>query len=211
MLIDKALLERTLRDVQINGVLHVGAHDCEELSFYRDHLGVHPDGVYWIDAIQFKVDEAKARGVPNVYQAVVTDKDEEPVTFHVSNNIQSSSVLELKRHVIEHPQVVYTTEFEATSITLDTFFKKHDIDPSRLNLWNLDIQGAELMALTGAVGSLKYADALYLEVNEDELYDGCALIGDLDTFLVKQGFERVLTEMTQHGWGDAVYKRIRGQ
>lgn len=207
MLIDKSLLEQTLSDLRVNGVLHVGAHDCEELSFYRDHLGVHPDRVYWIDAIQAKVDEAKARGVPNVYQAVVTDKDDETVTFHVSNNIQSSSILNLKRHIKEHPGVHYTTEFKAAGVTIDTFFKRNHIDPSSLNLWNLDIQGAELLALTGAVESLKYVDVLYTEVNQDELYDGCALIGDLDAFLEKHGFGRVLTRMTKHGWGDAVYRR----
>lgn len=207
MLIDKALLKQTLWDVNIRGVLHVGAHNCEELPFYRDDLSVDTGCIYWVDAIQFKADEARARGIPNVYQAVVTDKDDESVTFHVSNNIQSSSVLPLKTHAIEHPDVRYMTEFRTKSITLDTFFRKNKIDASALNLWNLDIQGAELLALKGAGESLKYADVLYLEVNEEELYEGCALLDELDAFLRDRGFVRVLTEMTRHGWGDAVYKR----
>lgn len=212
MLIDKALLKQTLWDVHIYGVLHVGAHDCEELPFYRDDLGVGASSIHWVDAIQFKVDEAKARGVPNVYQAVITDKDDEHVVFHVSNNIQSSSVLPLKTHAREHPDVRYMTEFKTKSITLDTFFRKNKIDASALNLWNLDIQGAELLALKGAGESLRHADVLYLKVNEEELYEGCALLDELDAFLRDRGFVRVLTEMTRHGWGDAVYKRaIRNQ
>ena len=109
MLIDKGIVGGLLRGVDIRGVLHVGAHDCEELPFYRDGLGVDASNVYWIDAIQFKVDEARARGVPNVYQAVVTDRDGEPVVFHVANNIQSSSVLPFKTHAVEHPDVAHRT------------------------------------------------------------------------------------------------------
>ena len=61
------------------------------------------------------------------------------------------------------------------------------------------------MALKGASQSLKYAKALYLEVNEKELYKNCALIDELDTFLSTYNFKRVLTKMTVHGWGDALY------
>ncbi len=74
-----------------------------------------------------------------------------------------------------------------------------------LNFWNFDIQGAELMALKGAAESLQHVDALYLEVNEKELYVGCGLIDEIDAFLQVRQFKRVITEMTVHGWGDALY------
>ena len=45
-----------------------------------------------------------------------------------------------------------------------------------------------------------YAKALYLEVNEKELYKGCALLPELDAYLLTNGFQRVLTNMTCHGW-----------
>ena len=61
------------------------------------------------------------------------------------------------------------------------------------------------MALKGATQSIKYAKAIYLEVNEKELYKNCGLINDIDIFLSKYNFKRVLTEMTKHGWGDALY------
>ena len=61
------------------------------------------------------------------------------------------------------------------------------------------------MALKGATKSIKYAKALYLEVNEKELYKKCALITDIDTFLLQYNFKRVSTNMTTHGWGDALY------
>ena len=50
--------------------------------------------IIWIDAIPSKVTQARNRRIPNVYNAVITDKDDEEIIFNVSNNIQSSSVLE---------------------------------------------------------------------------------------------------------------------
>ena len=61
------------------------------------------------------------------------------------------------------------------------------------------------MALKGATQSIKYAKVLYLEVNEKELYKNCGLITDIDIFLSQYNFKRVLTNMTSHGWGDALY------
>jgi hypothetical protein len=45
------------------------------------------------------------------------------------------------------------------------------------------------------------------EVNEKELYKNCGLIGEIDTFLNIYHFKRVLTNITCHGWGDALYIR----
>ena len=199
--INKMLLEN---NISVNGCLHVGAHECEELTFYK-RMGLTPNDIVWIDAIPSKVKEAKEKGIPNVYNAVITDKNDEEVIFNISNNCQSSSVLEFGTHSKEHPQVVYVDKIKQNSITIDTFFQRNNIDASKYNFWNFDIQGAELMALKGAINSIKYAKALYLEVNEKELYKNCGLITDIDDFLSRYNFKRVLTKMTQHGWGDALY------
>lgn len=207
MLFDPETVKKVLGNIQIKGVLHVGAHDCEEMCFYKEHLGVSADNVYWIEAIPFKVEECKQKGFVNVFQAVISDHDDQEITFNISNNIQSSSLLEFNTHAIEHPGVYYTQKFVSTSITLDTFFKRNKIDPSQLNFWNLDIQGCELMALKGGISNIQYADVIYLEVNEKELYKECALIHEIDEFLGNHGFQRILTNMTVHGWGDAIYTR----
>lgn len=199
--IHKILLSK---NININGSFHIGAHDCEEIAFYN-YLGLKNEDVVWIDAIPSKCMEATNRGIPNVYNAVITDKDDEEIIFNVSNNVQSSSVLEFGTHSEEHPSVVYVDKIHQKSITIDTFFERNKIDASKYNFWNFDIQGAELMALKGATQSIKHAKALYLEVNEKELYKNCGLITDIDTFLSQYNFKRVLTNMTRHGWGDALY------
>ena len=191
-------------NIHIFGSFHIGAHECEEIHFYNK-LGLKPEDVVWIDAITSKVNEARKRGIPNVYNGVITDKDDEDIIFNISNNVQSSSVLEFGTHSQEHPWVVYVDKINLKSVTIDTFFERNNINAYKYNFWNFDIQGAELMALKGATQSIKYAKAIYLEVNEKELYKNCGLITEIDTFLLQYNFKRVLTNMTQHGWGDALY------
>jgi len=193
------------KNIKIDGAFHIGAHECEELPFYEE-LGLKQEDVIWIDAINEKVIEAKNRGIPNVYNAIITDKDDEDVVFNVSNNVQSSSVLDLGTHSQEYPYIVYVDKIHNKSITIDSFFERNRIvEPWKYNFWNFDIQGAELMALKGAVTNIKYAKAIYLEVNINELYKNCGLIEEIDDFLLTYNFKRVITNITQHGWGDALY------
>lgn len=191
-------------NINITGSFHLGAHDCEEMDFYGQ-LGLKPEEIIWIDAIPAKVTEAIHRNIPNVYNAVITDCDDVDVTFNISNNIQSSSVLEFGTHTQEHPGIVYIAKILLKSITVDSFFEKNNIDASKYNFWNFDIQGAELLALKGATKSIQYAKAIYLEVNVTELYKNCGLITDIDAFLSQYKFKRVLTHISPHGWGDALY------
>jgi FkbM family methyltransferase len=193
-----------MKNINIIGGFHLGAHECEELPFYNK-LGLKNDDIIWIDAIPSKVSEAKTKGITNIYNALITDKNDEEILFNISNNVQSSSVLEFGTHSQEHPWVFYVDKIKQKSITIDAFFERNNIDPSKYNFWNFDIQGAELMALKGATQSIKYAKAIYLEVNERELYKNCGLIDDIDAFLLQYKFKRFLTNITSHGWGDALY------
>jgi hypothetical protein len=193
-----------LNNIIINGCMHIGAHNCEELTLYNN-LGLNNEDIIWIDALPFKVEEAKNRGIPNVYNALITDKDDEEFTFNISNNHQSSSIFEFGTHSYEHPEVVYVDKFKMNSITIDTFLKINNLNASKYDFWNFDIQGAELLALKGSINSIIYAKVLYLEVTETKLYINGAIIQEIDDFLSKYNFKRVLTKMTQHGWGDALY------
>jgi FkbM family methyltransferase len=194
------------RGIKFSGALHVGAHECEELETYQKLFGIPPRNMVWVDALQDKVDLASSRGVPNVYYAVVSDKDGDTVSFKRTNNGQSSSILDFGTHSRNHPSIVVTGVTQHTTTTIDTFMKRFS-NPEFYDFWNFDIQGAELLALKGAQESIKHVKAMYLEVNIEEVYKGGALMGDIDSFLDTHGFERVITYMTHAGWGDALYVR----
>jgi FkbM family methyltransferase len=193
-------------NININGVLHIGAHECEELTFYKKF--VDSDNVIWIDGNKIKVNQSLQRGIKNVYYAVVSDTDDSEVEFHITNNGQSSSILDFGSHSHHHPHVHFIETQKHKTTTIDTFYERNNLDMSKYDFWNFDIQGAELMAIKGANKAIQFAKVLYLEVNSEEVYKGCALIGELDDYLAKHGFKRVLTKMTQYGWGDAVYVKI---
>lgn len=191
-------------NIKIKGILHIGAHDCEENELYSKYLDIN-DNIIWIDAMDEKVQQGKQKGIKYIYQAVISDIDNQQINFNITNNIQSSSIFELGTHLKEHPWVNVISKRVLTTTTIDTFIKHNNIDITTLNFWNFDIQGAELNALKGGRELLKYVDVLYLEVNVDYLYKGCALMTDIDDFLKEYQFTRVITNITQHGWGDALY------
>lgn len=179
------------------GVLHVGAHKCEEAAEYA----AYPK-VMWIDG-----NDELCAGNPNIVNALISDKDDEEVEFIVTNNYQSSSILELKEHLEEYPNILETKRVKKKTVTLDTLFDRLQCPHDSFDLLVIDIQGAELLALKGAKKILPNINAILTEVNVRELYEGCVLLPDLDAFLKENGFERVYLIMRSRGWGDAIYVR----
>jgi len=194
----------TSHTINLKGILHVGAHQCEENDAYLAE-GVKQDDIFWVEA-NSKI--AKTLTLPNVITAAVSDVIE-TVTFNVTNNGQSSSILPLKDHSIVHPEVhVVSTESMVTQ-RLEDIIRERGI---RANFLNLDIQGAELKALKGLGPYIDQFDCIYTEVNTRELYAGCALLPQLDDWLRWHGFWRMRTTMYENcGWGDAVYIRCKDE
>jgi FkbM family methyltransferase len=190
-------------NIQFKGILHVGAHECEELNDYEHYI--QRNKILWVEALPRKVELCKEK-YPNVLieNAIVSDVVEN-VRFNVSNNGQSSSILEFGLHSTFHPHVHYVTSFEAETKLLKDILCKYDID---YNFLNFDIQGAELKALKGMEEYLPKVDYLYTEVNSDYVYKDCALITELDEYLKPFGLVRVETKWCgDYRWGDAFYIR----
>ncbi len=190
-------------NINFKGILHVGAHECEELKNYEIYIS--RDKILWIEALPNKVEKNK-QVFQNllIEEEVVSDK-EEIVKFNISNNGQSSSILEFGSHSINHPTVWYIGSFKANTKLLKDILPKYNIN---YNFLNLDIQGAELKALKGMEEYLKDVDYIYTEVNEDYVYKECALITELDEYLIKFGLHRVETKWYGNAkWGDAFYIR----
>tara|TARA_X000000368_G_C22967558_1_gene683902 strand:- start:21 stop:668 length:648 start_codon:yes stop_codon:yes gene_type:complete len=206
MLLKKELKEYMhMNNISINGILHIGAHECEELEYYTNELKVNDNNIIWIDAIEEKVKKNKTKNIKNVHHALITDVDDKQYNFNISNNYQSSSIFELGTHKYRHPEVRYIKQIHLQSITIDTFLKKHNYNPALYELWNFDIQGAELLALKGGETCLKHVKILYLEVSNEELYKNCNLITEIDEYLNQNGFFRVITKILPYQWGDAIY------
>ncbi len=189
-------------------VLHIGAHEAEELQDYSD-LCWGEEGVYWVEALPEKAEtiRLKLEKFPGhtVLCFVAWDKSGEKVDFNETNNGQSSSALPLHDHADVYPDVVVTKKHNFLTSRIED---KIDLSHVKcVGLVNLDIQGSELRALKGLGSHIKKVEAIYSEVNLRELYEGNALLVDMDLFLGTWGFERVDWVFLKQGWGDALWLR----
>jgi FkbM family methyltransferase len=193
-------------DIKVKGVLHIGAHECEELNDYNKE-GVND--IVWIEANSRLVEQNKQRGINNIY-CLAVDNEEGEAEFHITNNGQSSSLLEFGTHEKSYPWCKVTETIKVQKQKLSTFLTNNSqIDMTKYNFWNLDIQGVELSALKSAGDYLSSADAIYSEVNTEFVYKNCGLLKEMDEFLEEKGFKRLHMVMTNEGWGDALWVRYR--
>lgn len=216
MLLDLARLIACY-DLRPTGVLHLGAHLGEEAEAYRTS-GI--ERVIWIEGNPELLDPLSRAVAPyghHVISALIDDRDGEPASLHVTNNFESSSILPLGTHQEHHREIHVTHSLDLVTTTIDALARAHRFEG--LNFLNVDLQGAELRALQGATETLRQVDYVYSEVNREQLYEGCALVEDLDDYLRAYSFDRVITRWTQAQWGDALYirggvsraRRLRGQ
>lgn len=194
-------------NLNVTGILHVGAHDCEELSAYNS-CGVPTENTYWVEAMKIKIKQNKQRigDKLNIYQCVVYDENDKEVDFNITNNGQSSSILPFGSHARNHPDVKVVYQETLKTTRLDKLIEDNQIPIEKLNFVNLDIQGVELRALKSMEKYLQNVNYIYTEVNTEQVYQGCDEISQIDEYLKQFGFERVATKVYQHlGWGDAFY------
>lgn len=186
--------------LKIRGVIHVGAHKCQEDNEYKS-CGI--ENILWFDANpeMCKNNDVKCYAV--------CDVSDTTVNFNVTSFDASSSMLNLGKHSTYYPEIVVSKVIEAPTIRLDDYLLRNEIPDGMYNMLSMDIQGAELLALKGLGEKLNQIDVIYTEVNTAELYQGCCLMSDLDTYVAKYGFKRVATNLTPQEWGDAIYVRTR--
>lgn len=183
------------------GVIHVGMHKAEEYPIYKQS-GVK--NIIFVEANE-KLAHRYAPDDEFCYtvHAAVSDVEEE-IEFNVTNNGESSSILELGDHAMIYPHIQYVDKIKMKTTTLSKVLERVGVYYFAFNILNLDIQGAELKAMKG-LQDWKYIEAVFTEVNYREMYKGCALVGEVDEYLLSLGFRKVEEVDTGAGWGDALY------
>jgi FkbM family methyltransferase len=194
--------------LQIDGIVHIGASYGQEIDDY-DKAGIK--NIIWVEAdpeVYGSLCE-NLRPYPDskCFQACVSNQDGLPVQFKItSNKGQSSSILNLKEHALFYPHIVVVRELQMQTVTIDTLLKQQGIEISgKYNFLNMDIQGAELLAMQGMKNNLHKFRYVYLEINQRELYEGCALEEEVDNFLKGYHFKPVECKIKPAGWGDKFY------
>ena len=189
--------------MNIKGIVHIGAHYGEEIQEYVDN-GIQKITVFEPLSKNFDV---LANRMENVnadiqgHQVALGSKKVTAKMFVSSGDGQSSSILKPKQHLELHPDVSFSGTEEVEVYLID----EYDVGDS--NVINIDVQGYELEVFKGGKKTLEKIDYIYCEVNRDEVYEGNAMVEDMDEFLDAYGFERVETKWpeTYYTWGDALY------
>lgn len=174
--------------------LHVGAHTGEEAQMYKD-AGC---AVIWVEAQQHLAEQLAKQGHDVRHAAIWSIPT--LLTFHVTSNGQSSSLLPLSLHKQRYPDISVTATHVVETTTIDAL----DVN---VDFLNLDIQGAELEALKGATRTLEGVRWIYTEVSTEQLYEDQPLHDQLTEWLAARGFKKSLTVLTDYGWGDCLYVR----
>ena len=190
------------------GVIHVGAHEAGELEKY---VAMGFSTILYVEANPALIPRLKEKAAACtgarvlIAHVAVTDHNGK-ITLRVTSMDQSSSILPLGIHKNIYPSIREGNQIDVPARTLDHLVYELGLAPNLFNFLNLDIQGAELLALKGASRLLGNIEAIVSEVNLVELYQGAALLPQLEAHLRAAGFNRAAMFTPWHPtWGDAFF------
>lgn len=210
MLIDFQQLIKTY-DMNITGVIHVGAHYGQEYAHYKD---ANIQDVVFIEPCKKAFKQLVSNvglepGVICINKACGLQKDRLTMHVETANTGMSNSLLKPALHTAQYPDIRFTDTEDVDVDTLDSILYnllyKLDMEDmyNPYNTLVMDVQGYEHHVLRGAPVVLHNIDYIYTEVNRAELYEGCARVETLDSFLTE--FTRAHTNWGGRTWGDALY------
>jgi FkbM family methyltransferase len=206
MLLDLIKLKEKY-DLNIKGVLHIGAHFGQEFSTYQN-LGI--ENVMFFEPLPNTFERLKentrGKNVVLVNTALGNTIGDIEMNVETANEGQSSSILEPHIHLQQYPHIRFNNRVNVKITKLDAFIEEKE----KYNFINIDVQGYELEVFKGGSEFLNHIDYVMTEVNRDEVYKNCAKIEELDNFLSSYGFVRVETTWDGGTWGDAFYKKQKG-
>ncbi len=204
MLIELSFLKDKY-NIKTENILHIGAHQGQESQSYID-CGAKK--IHWVEAnygLFEKLQSTLTGPVHYISNEVISNVDGAEVIFNIANSDQSSSILDLGEHSSLFPDIFYVNREVRKTKTLDTLLDESQF-LNKIDFVNIDIQGAELLALKGFTKHLPKTNAIYLEINEKEVYKNCGLLSEIDLFLKNYGFSRKEKKLWEnHPWGDAFY------
>lgn len=191
-------------NLKITGVIHVGAHHGQEVPEYNK-LGIKNIALIEPCARAFNILKQKFGSHHHIKlfnYACASYTGESIMYTETKNNGQSNSLLKPQQHLRHYPDIIFTGKEVVKVTRLDMLGLGN-----RYNMLNIDVQGAEGAVINGGNDLMQYIDYVYTEVNKDDanLYQNATGVTGLDKLL--NDFDRVETQWTDQGWGDALYIR----
>jgi FkbM family methyltransferase len=187
-------------NLNIKGIIHVGAHYGQEHQQYKDK---NIKNLMYFEPLKSNFEILKSKISDSILHNVALGNENKYVDMYVetANEGMSSSILKPKDHLTQYPHIIFDKTEKVKMCRLDEI----EFNRENFNFINVDVQGYELEVFKGASVFLKNVDYIITEVNNSEVYENCAKVDELDKFLSVYGFERVETRWAGGTWGDAFY------
>lgn len=192
----------TKYNLDIKGVIHIGAHYGQEHSTYLD-LGINK--IVYFEPQRSIYDKLVENVKPFqcINKALGNSVGNVMMNCETANQGMSSSILTPDLHISQYPHIVFDHREDVIISTLDLEVKEHNLID--FNMIAMDVQGYELEVLKGSRNTLWNIEYVYTEVNRASVYRNCVEIDELDEYLREFGFSRVETDWAGNTWGDAFY------
>tara|TARA_B100000902_G_scaffold307194_1_gene296039 strand:+ start:1744 stop:2475 length:732 start_codon:yes stop_codon:yes gene_type:complete len=188
------------------GFIQVGAHIGQEVKIFKNLN--NKANIYLFEPQEELFQKLKLKYENDKYVALYNyalgdSKQTQTMYKDINNDSQSSSILKPKDHLKYHSYIEFEKDNKEIIYvdTLDSF----NIDNA--NVLCIDVQGYELNVLKGSKNSLNNVEALVVEINRKELYEGCPHVNEIDNFLKDYNYIRIVTKWWKKTipWGDALY------
>jgi FkbM family methyltransferase len=210
MLLDLENLNKKY-NLEIKGVLHIGAHYGQEFSVYEK---MNLTDVIFFEPLPqtfMVLQENIGNKAKLVNKALGNDNKKVIMNVESANKGMSSSILKPNIHLLQYPHIKFETTIEVDMVKLDDYILSENLQSSSHNFINIDVQGYELEVFKGAKDTLNRIDYIMTEVSREFVYENNARIEEIDSFLSSYGFERVETTWDGITWGDAFYVKNKKQ
>jgi FkbM family methyltransferase len=194
--------------VRPNRVIHVGAWEGVDVP---DYLELKIPKITLIEALPEKAKLLKNNYATHenveIFEFAASDRSGEFVTFYPLNYGSSS----LLKPNLDSLREIFPDFTEMESIKVQTL-KLDDIGISSADqiLLIIDVQGAELQVLKGAVSALGKTLLIKVEVSTVEYYEGQSYQSQIEQFLESHNFVKISQRISNTlGQGDAIFARKR--
>ncbi len=189
-------------------IIDCGAHDGADTVALANTYNAQIHAFEPVEDI-FKRLKQRTSKFPSIfcYNIALSDNNGKQ-NFYVSEGESdgSSSLLEPKDHLRDHPETFFEKQTIVETLTLDTWAANNKIEKVDL-LW-LDMQGFELNMLKASTKILPTVKVIHTEISVTETYKGVPTYETYKSFLQSIGFT-VLIEAIPKGWdmGNVLFVR----
>lgn len=196
--VSRALIGRYLPSNAV--IVDCGAHDgADTIAMARRWRGATLYAFEPVPSIFERLVE-NTRRYSNIkcYPVAISDLVGKQV-MHISGGESdaSSSLLEPRVHLQDHPTVVFNESREVSTTTFEAWARAEGLP--RVDMFWLDMQGSEMQALAASPELLRTARVVYTEVSMRETYAGVPLYPEFRAWMEQQGFI-VALEAIPDGW-----------